>query len=61
MKQFEDFGRWLEEEIQHVKHLVETEIRPAAEKNFISALRAASGKLAEMAAELEKRAPRPGA
>jgi len=61
MKQFEDFGRWLDEEIQNVKRVVETEIRPTAEKKFISALRAASGKLAEMAADLEKRAPGPDA
>ena len=61
MKQFEDFGRWLDEEIQHVKHVVATEIRPTAELKFISALRAASGKLAQMAEDLEKRAPRQGA
>lgn len=61
MKDLEEFGRWLDEEIRHVKKVVDTEIRPTAEKKFASALRAASGKLAEMAAELEKRAPRSGA
>jgi len=61
MKQFEGFGRWLDEEIQHVKHVVETEMKPVAEQKFISALRTASGKLSQMAEELEKRASRRGA
>ena len=47
--------------MKRVKHVVETEIRPTAEKKFISALRTASGKLAEMAKELEERRKGSGA
>lgn len=59
--EFEDFGRWLDEEIKHVRHVIETEIKLTAEEKFITVLRAASGKLAQMAEELEKRSSRQGA
>jgi hypothetical protein len=55
MKDFEDFGKWLDEEIEHVKHVVKTEIQPKAEKNIASALRTASEKLSKLAQELEER------
>jgi len=61
MKDFEDFGRWLDEEVQHVRKVIETEIKPTAEKKTISALRIASGKLSQMAEELEKRAAKKSA
>ncbi len=61
MKDFEEFGRWLDEEMERVKKVVETEIRPTAEQKVISALRTASGKLAEVAKELEERRKRAGA
>jgi hypothetical protein len=60
MTEFEDFGRWLDEEIQHVKQVIEKEIKPTAEKKFVSALKKASSKLAEMAEEIEKRKARSG-
>jgi hypothetical protein len=56
MKDFEDFGRWLDEEVQRVRKVIETEIKPTAEKKTISALKIASKKLSQMAEELEKRA-----
>ncbi len=55
MKDFEEFGQWLDKEIEHVKHVVETEIRPTAEKKLAAALRAASEKLGEFAKEIESR------
>jgi Tfp pilus assembly protein PilN len=61
MKDFEDFGRWLDEEMKHVTEVVEKEIRPTAEKKVISALKKASAKMAEMAKELEERRSRSGA
>jgi hypothetical protein len=61
MKDFEEFGRWLDEEMKRVVHVVETEIRPTAEKKVIAALRTASSKLAEVAKELEERRARSGA
>lgn len=61
MMEFEEFGRWLDQEIQHVRKVIETEIKPTAEKKFVSALRAASGKLAQMAEDLDNRKQRPGA
>jgi hypothetical protein len=61
MKDFEDFGRWLDEEVKRVRQVIETEIKPTAEKKTISALRIASKKLSEMAKELEKRAARKSA
>jgi Tfp pilus assembly protein PilN len=61
MTDFEDFGRWLDEEMKHVKEAVEKEIRPTAEKKVISALKTASAKMAKMAKELEERRARKGA
>ncbi len=61
MRDFEDFGRWLDEEMKHVREVVEKEIRPTAEKKIISALKTASAKMAEMAKELEERRARSGA
>jgi hypothetical protein len=55
MTDFEDFGHWLDKEIEHVKQVVETEIRPTAEKKLVAALRAASEKLGEFAKEIESR------
>jgi len=55
MKDFEDFGKWLDEEIEHVKHVVKTEIQPQAEQNLAAALRTASEKLTKLAQELESR------
>lgn len=61
MKEFEDFGRWLDAEIERVKHVVETEIRPKAETKFVSALKTASAKLSELAQEIEERKQKSGA
>ncbi len=61
MKDFEDFGRWLDEEVQRVRHVIETDIKPTAEKKCISALKIASEKLSSMAKELEERAARKSA
>jgi hypothetical protein len=61
MKEFEDFGRWLDEEMERVKHVVKTEIQPTAEKKVAAALRIASAKMAEIAKELEERRKRAGA
>ena len=61
MKDFEDFGRWLDEEVKRVRQVIETDIKPTAEKKTISALRIASKKLSKMAEELEKRAARKNA
>lgn len=60
MTEFEDFGRWLDEEIQRVRKVIETEIKPTAEAKFVSALKKASSKLAEMAEDIEKRKARSG-
>lgn len=61
MKDFEDFGRWLDEEVQRVRQVIETDIKPTAEKKCISALRIASEKLSSMAEELQKRVARKSA
>jgi hypothetical protein len=61
MKDFEDFGRWLDEEVQRVRKVIETDVKPTAEKKCISALKIASAKLSQMAEELEKRAKRKSA
>jgi len=61
MKDFEEFGRWLDEEVQRVRHVIETDIKPTAEKKCISALKIAAEKLSSMAKELEERAARKGA
>jgi hypothetical protein len=58
MKDFEDFGRWLDEEVQRVRHVIQTDIKPTAEKKCISALKIAAKKLSSMAEELEKKASR---
>lgn len=58
MKDFEDFGKWLDQEIEHVKAVVKTEIQPKAEKNLAAALRTASAKLSKLAQELEERPDR---
>jgi hypothetical protein len=58
MKDFEEFGRWLDEEMDRVKRVIETEIKPTAEQKFSSALRIASKKLSEMAEEIDKRKTR---
>jgi hypothetical protein len=55
VEDFEDFGRWLDQEFAHVRHVVETEIRPTAEKKIVAALRAASQKLSQFAQEIESR------
>jgi hypothetical protein len=60
MKDFEEFGRWLDEEIKRVVQVVETEIQPTAEKKVAAALRVASAKMAEIAKELEERRARSG-
>jgi hypothetical protein len=61
MKDFEEFGRWLDEEMKRVVQVVETDIRPTAEKKCIAALKTASAKLAEAAKKLEERSSRSGA
>jgi len=61
MKDFEDFGRWLDEEVQRVRKVIEKDVKPTAEKKCISALKIASEKLSQMAEELEKRAKRKSA
>jgi hypothetical protein len=58
MKDFEDFGRWLDEEVQRVRKVIESDIKPTAEKKCISALKIASKKLSSMAEELEKKTSR---
>jgi hypothetical protein len=58
MKEFEDFGRWLDEEMARIKQVVKTEIQPTAEKKVAAALRIASAKMAEIAKELEERGKR---
>jgi len=60
MKDFEDFGRWLDEEMNRVRQVIETEIKPTAEKKIVSALRIASKKMSEMAEEIERRKTRAG-
>jgi ribosomal protein L16/L10AE len=61
MKDFEDFGRWLDEEVQRVRQVIETDIKPTAEKKCISALKTAAKKLSSMAEELEKKTSRKSA
>jgi hypothetical protein len=61
VKDFEDFGRWLDEEVQRVRHVIETDIKPTAKKKCISALKIAAEKLSSMAEELEKKASRKSA
>jgi hypothetical protein len=61
MKDFEEFGRWLDEEMKRVVQVVETEILPTTEKKVAAALRVASAKMAEIAKELEERRARSGA
>ena len=61
MKDFEDFGRWLDEEVQRVRQVIETDINPTAEKKCISALKIAAQKLSSMAEELEKKTSRKSA
>jgi hypothetical protein len=58
MKDFEEFGRWLDQEFEHARHVVETEIRPTAERTLAAALRSASAKLSQFAQELESRSQR---
>lgn len=61
MKDFEDFGRWLDDEVKRVRHVIETDIKPTAEKKCISALKIAAKKSSSMAEELEKKASRKNA
>ena len=61
VKDFEEFGRWLDEEVQRVRKVIETDVKPTAEQKCISALKIASEKLSQMAEELEKRAKRKSA
>jgi hypothetical protein len=61
MMEFEEFGRWLDKEIERVREVIKTEIQPTAEQKFVSALRIASKKLSQMAEEVEKRKKKPGA
>jgi hypothetical protein len=44
--------------VQRVRQVIDTDIKPTAEKKCISALKVAAKKLSSMAEELEKRAAR---
>ena len=57
---FEDFGRKLDREIEHLREVAEKKIGPAARLKTARSLRRMSEKLAQMAADIEAKVePKP--
>ena len=50
---FEQFGRRVDEEIARLHHYLEKDLAPEAERHAADILRSVSGKLSELAAEME--------
>ncbi|HEX9760083.1 MAG TPA: hypothetical protein VGA40_04150 [Candidatus Acidoferrales bacterium] len=59
MRSLEDIGRAVDLEIERLREFLDSEVRPTAEKRMAQALRAASKKLGELAAEIEPPGPEP--
>lgn len=60
MSTFEDFGRRVDREIEHLREFAEKKISPAARLKTARSLRRMSEKLAQMAAEIEAKVePKP--
>lgn len=63
MVTFEDFGRAVDQEVERLKHLFETEFKPGARRGAIEALRTTAARLEELAKDLERwgetKAPEP--
>ena len=61
MNEFEEIGRRLDRELKRLAEYLENEVRPKAQAKTITALRKASQRLEQAAAELEARASRANA
>ena len=59
MTDFEDIGRVLDREMEKLRQFLESEVKPATERQLAVALRAASKTLGELAQKLEVRQPQP--
>ena len=55
MPSLEEVGRKIDAEIDRLRRLFETEVRPTTERRAAELLRAASQRLADLAGELESR------
>ena len=55
MEGFEDFGKALEAELEHLRRFVTDEVVPQSRRAAIDALRTASARLEEIARDLEAR------
>lgn len=54
MKDFQDFGRAVDEELKKLRRFFEKDIRPPTQQGLVRAMRAASSRLAKLADELER-------
>jgi len=55
MTTFEEAGKVIDREVEKLRRFVEGEVKPATERQLVSALRAASKRLGELAEKLEAR------
>lgn len=55
MTNFEEFGRRVDEEVEKLRQYIESQFKPNAERRTAEWLRAAARKLADAAAEIERR------
>lgn len=55
MATFEKVGRAVDREVEKLRHFFETEVRPSTQRQLVTALRAASKRLQELAEKLDAR------
>jgi len=62
MATFEEVGQAVDRELEKLRHFFETEVRPTTQRQLVTALRAASKRLEELAEKLDARdtGPTPG-
>ena len=62
MATFEEVGQAVDREVERLRHFFETEVRPSTQRQLVTALRAASKRLEELAEKLDAHdtGPAPG-
>jgi len=60
MPNFEEVGKVIDREVEKLRQFIEAEVKPTTERQLVTALRAASKTLGELAQKLEARATPPG-
>jgi hypothetical protein len=59
MATFEEIGETIDREVEKLRRFIEAEVRPATQRQLVTALRGASKSLEELAARLEASCERP--